>query len=90
MSRQDAAERQWGRGRALPHLAEVLDQCQAVLPPGEATLVDADAEVGGAGLECRRDLGEHDLLDGAFTGVEQPIEQGRGGVFARAQHAGRA
>ena len=47
-----------------PHLTKIFDQRKTVLRPGEATLVNADAEVGGAGLECRHDFGEHDLLDG--------------------------
>ena len=86
MSRQDAAQRQGSRRGTLPFFAKVFDQGEPVRPPGEATLVDADAEVGGGGLERRHDLGEHDLLEAALARVKQPVEQGRGGVLPRAQH----
>ena len=59
-----------------------------MLAPREAALVDADAEVGAAGLERRHDVGEHYLLHGSLACMEEFVEQGGGGVGARTQHAG--
>ena len=70
-SREDAAERQRGCGLSLPDLAEIFDQRQTVLTPGESTFMDTDAEVGGAAGERGHDVREHDLLQCALIRMKK-------------------
>jgi len=67
----DAPQRQRRGGVGLPAVAEILDEMQPALLPGEPAFVDADAEVGRAGCQAGHDLGKHDLLDPRRVGVEQ-------------------
>ena len=84
-ARDDAPQRQRPIRRPLPARAQILDKVQALRLPREATLVDADAEIGAAIPQPRHDLGEDDMLDPRRVRMEHREEQRRRRALARAE-----
>ena len=64
---------------------EILDEGEPLLLPGEASLVDADTEVGRPGKEPGHDLRKHHLLDSRRAGVKKGEEERSGGVLPGAK-----